>query len=149
MMLNKIQEDMKQAMRNKDKNTVSTLRMFISRIQGKAKDLKRDLTDSEIVEIGQKFKSELKEEFDAFYKVQNGEKIAQLLESENLIASYLPKPMSKDDVKAIVDGTIEFLKINTVPVNIGSVMKIVSPMLKGKADGSVIKEIVAEAIKVN
>lgn len=63
----------------------------------------------------------------------------------DIISSYLPKQMSYEEVKTVVENfLVQFLVNNPGPINKGLVMREIMPKLKGKADGKIINQVVTE-----
>lgn len=141
----KINEDLKNAMRNKDTETLSTLRMLSSAIKNKQIALQQDLTEEDILGV---IASQAKQRKDSIeqYKTGGREELAQKEEAElKILNAYLPAQMSEEEIKTIVATTIE--KINAVgPQDMGKVMQALMPQTKGKADGALVSKIVKEAL---
>lgn len=135
-----ITNDMKEAMRNKEKKRLATIRMILDRIQKKEKELLKELSDDDVVLILQTYKKQVKEEMDAFKKANNHIRVEELLEDVKIIEKYLPKMMSKSEIENIISSIFN----KKDEVNKGSIMKQIMPKLKGKADNSLINQVVTE-----
>lgn len=130
--------DMKEAMRARDKFTLTTIRSMIDRIQKKEKELLRDLTEEEAVTVIQSVKKQSEESLEGFKTRGDADKIEALEEEIKIIFAYLPKQLNKEEVRAIVDRLAAGLD------NKGAVMKAVMSELKGKTDNKLISEVVDE-----
>lgn len=136
-----IQEDMKQAMRNKDAERLGTLRMLISTLKNKKIDLRRDLTEEDILSVLSTESKKRREAADA-YRKGNRDDLAAGEEFElTVIAEYLPQPLTDDEVSAIVDELIAETGAETKR-DMGKVMGKIMPKIKGRYDGSKVKDIV-------
>jgi uncharacterized protein len=140
----KINDDLKSALKAGDSFTTGVLRLITAAIGNKEIDKrasgKESLTDEEIQVIVASEAKKRKESITAF-KSGGRNDLAEKEEKElSLINAYLPKQMGEDEVR----GIIEKIFSNKKPENIGEAMKAVMPELKGKADGSLISKIVKE-----
>ncbi|MCY9737491.1 GatB/YqeY domain-containing protein [Paenibacillus alvei] len=138
-----LSRDMKLALKH-DKLALSTIRMIVDRIQKKEKELNKDLTESEIVEVLQSFKKQTNEEIDAFARANNAERVNKLHYDIQVIDTYLPRQMTGDEIYEVVNQVIEDLKSEGHAIYKGMVMKNVMPLVKGKADNSLVNRIVTE-----
>lgn len=136
-----IQEDMKQAMRNKEAERLGTLRMLISTLKNKKIDLRRDLTEEDVLGVLSTESKKRREAADA-YRKGNREDLAAGEEFElSVIAEYLPQPLTDDEVSAIVDELIAETGAETKR-DMGKVMGKIMPKIKGRYDGGKVKDIV-------
>lgn len=147
MDLNKIQQDMMQSMRDKNEVKISTLRMLISVIKyfeiAKGRDYKA--TDQEITDLIQKEVKKRRESID-MYKTGNRPELAEKEQQElDVLAAYLPKQMSEDEIRPLVNDAITKTGAASVQ-DMGKVMAALMPQTKGKADGSLVGKIVREEL---
>ncbi|MGG4105264.1 GatB/YqeY domain-containing protein [Paenibacillus lautus] len=143
----RLTDAMKESMRNKDKGTLTTIRLLIDRVQKKEKDAMRDLTEEEVVQVLQTFKKQVDEEAESFAMIGNAERTAGLLNDIELIRSFLPRQMTREEIQVVVvDVTEGLLSSGQVP-NKGLVMKNLMPLVKGKADNKLVNEVVTETLK--
>ena len=141
-MLDKINNDIKDAMRSKDSLKLSTLRMLKGAIDLERINKKLDcLADEDIVVIiGKQIKTR-KESISEFEKAERQDLIDKTNEEINILNSYMPPMLSKEEISVIVDDAVK--EVNAISIkDMGSVMKIVSPKVKGKADMSLVSEII-------
>ncbi|TJX14730.1 GatB/YqeY domain-containing protein [Tissierella creatinini] len=137
----KLMEDLKYSMKNKDtirKNTVTMVRAAIKQVEV---DQRRDVPDEEILEIISK---QVKEKRFAIEEFKKGSRqdLVDLTEKEiEILLEYLPKQLTEEEVEAIV---IEIIKeINATSMkDIGLIMKAVMPKVKGKTDGNIVNKVV-------
>ena len=140
-----LQKDIIKAMKAKDKATANTLRMVSAALtkQEQAKGQKGDLTvDQELQILNKELKSR-HEELEAFKAVNNQDKVDQITSEIELIKSYQPKQLTDDELKAIISQTIAETGLRNAGPLTGKVMA----QVKGKADGSHVKNLIVEVLK--
>jgi len=145
---NKITENLKESMKKGDALRTSTIRMLISAIHNKEIELGKKetgLSDEETMDV---IRSEAKKRKDAVSGFEQASR-PELAQSEKeelaILESYLPPEISDEELLAIVKkGIIDAGA--TSPADFGKVMKILSPLLKGKASGSRIVDAVKKEL---
>lgn len=139
-------EDLKRSMKNKEsirKNTVTFIRAAIKQ---KEVDERKELNDEEILEIISKQLKEKKNIIEDFKK-GNRQDLVDLTENEiQILLEYLPEQLTEEEIKKIVLETIDEVEANSIK-DIGLVMKSVMPKVKGKADGNTVNKIVRQVLK--
>lgn len=106
----RLNEDMIQAMKSKDKFKLSTIRMVRSTIKNLEIDLKRTLDDNEVLDI---LSREIKQRKDALqeFKKADRDDLAANVEAEiEIIGQYLPAQLSEEEIKVIVQQTIQEIR---------------------------------------
>lgn len=137
-------EDMKDAMKNKDivrKNTVQMVRAAVLQIE---KDKHITLDDEGVVEVIAK---ELKKRKDSLpeYEKSNRVELVETLQAEiNVLLKYMPEQLSEEELYEIIKEEIEACGATSMR-EIGKVMQLVLPKVKGRADGKVVN-IIAKKI---
>ena len=132
----RLRADKMAALKEKDtvKNKVITL--LLSGLTYKHKELGRDCTEQECLDVIAK---ELKQEREALdLSKGRADKVAELEAEIAILESYLPKQMSAEEVAAVVTELVAQAGLETTVKNKGMIMKTVMGELKGKADGKVI-----------
>lgn len=138
-----LQSEMIQAMKQGDKDKVSTLRMVVSAIKYAAIDEKGSMSDEAVIAILQREAKKRRESISEYQKADR-EALAQKEQKElDIIDQYLPEMMSEDEVRSTVSSV---LGSKTFP-NFGAAMGAVMSQLKGKADGTLVSKIVKELYK--
>ncbi len=138
-------EEMKQAMKSNDKAKLSTIRMIRSAVKNKEIELRKPLDDDGIFRVIQgmvKKSEESIEQFKAGGRIDLVEKETKEIET---MKSYLPQPLSREEVLKIIDQAIEETKASSLK-DIGKVMKSVMPKLGGKVDGTLVNQWVKERL---
>ena len=139
----KVEEALKRAMKEKNANALAVFRLLKSAMDYKSIELKRELTDDDMIAL---IKSEVKkrnESIEAF-SAGNRPELAEKEKSEiPFLAQFLPEQMSEDAVRAVVKTAVESMPEEDRK-NFGKVMACAMKELKGKADGGVVGKIVKE-----
>lgn len=136
----KLLEDMKTAMKNKnivEKNTIQMVRASVLQME---KDKHIVLDDEGVIEVIAK---ELKKRKDSLpeYEKSNRTELVETLKAEiNVLLKYMPEQLSEQELYEIVKNEIEACKATSVR-EIGKVMQLVLPKVKGRAEGRIINEI--------
>lgn len=136
-----LQEDMKQAMRNKEQQRLDTIRMMLASLKNAQIDLRRDLEEVEAVGVIQK---EAKRRRDAMaeYTKANRPDLAASEEVELvMIEAYLPTMLSADQLRPEIAAIISELGATSI-ADLSKVMPVAMQRFKGKAEGRVINEVV-------
>ena len=136
-MLNKINEDLKTALKQGDNIAKSVLRYLKSEIHNREISIGSSLTNEQIIDVLNKQAKQRRESIEAYTK-GNRNDLVEIEEKELLIImNYLPDQLSETEIEGIVkEGIIETKA--TSSKDIGKVMSWVMPKVKGKADGKII-----------
>lgn len=138
--------DMKNAMKNKEKDRLQALRNMISNIKAKQIDSGKTLTDDESVKLVQGMAKKLKDSIEQ-YKNGGREDLAENEQKElSVVESYLPEQLSEDDLRKIVQKTIDDSGAKSM-ADIKMIMPILMPKIAGKGDGKLASNIVREILK--
>ena len=138
-------EEMKQAMKSNDKAKLSTIRMIRSTVKNKEIELRKPLDDDGIFRVIQgmvKKSEESIEQFKAGGRMDLVEKETKEIET---MKSYLPQPLSREEVLKIIDQTIEETNASSLK-EFGKVMQSVMLKLGGKVDGALVNQLVKERL---
>lgn len=140
-LLETMNADMKQAMKDKNKEALSVIRMVKSTVMNEQISLGHDLTPEEELTV---LSREVKQRQDSLAEFEKGgrEDLAAGIRSElTILAKYLPAQLTEEEIVAIVAAAIEQTGA-TGPKDMGKVMGVVTPQIKGKADGKVVADLV-------
>jgi len=140
-MKEQIMNDLKSAMKNQDKELLNVIRMVKGAIQLEEINLKRELTDEEVVTVISKQIKTRKETISELENTDRKETIAQAMKEIEILNRYMPVMMSEDEINKVIDSVFEEVK----PVDakdMGKVMGKISPLLKGKADMSLVSQLI-------
>ena len=141
MLKEKLLEDMKVSMRDKNvirKNVIQMVRAAILQIE---KDKKIELSDEQIIDVIAKESKKRKDSLPDYEKSGREDLINQVKEEIEILAEYLPKPLSNEELEKIVDEVIQEVGATSMK-DMGNVMKTVKEKVGASADGKTINEIV-------
>jgi len=142
----KILNDMKAAMRNKDEIRLRVVRAIKTAIgYFEVEGEKREATDEDVQKIILKEIKKRQESVEA-YRQAGREDLAKAEEEElKILEEYAPKMLSREEIAAVVKNVI--VELGATQKDFGRVMKEVMTRLKGTADGKVVNEVVKELLK--
>ncbi|RCX22770.1 hypothetical protein DFP94_101353 [Fontibacillus phaseoli] len=142
----RLNEDMKQAMKSQDKFKLSTIRMVRATIKNLEIDLKRPLNDNEVLDILSREIKQRKDALQEFEKAGRDDLAANVRAEAEIIAEYLPEQLNEEEIKVIVQQTIQETGA-TSKADIGKVMSALMPKVKGRADGKLVNEAVQQLLQ--
>jgi len=141
----KLADDFKAALKNKDNIRKSVITMIRAAIKQYEVDNKVEIDDDKIIEIISK---QVKQKRDAIVEFNKGNRQDLVDETNNeiqILMEYLPKQLTEEEVREIVNESINKLNAQG-PKDMGKVMQDVMPKVKGKADGKLVSSIVKELL---
>lgn len=142
----KLTKDMKQAMKDKDREKLSVIRMVRASLQNEAIKLRVDtLSEEDELTI---LSRELKQRVDAakeFEKADRSDLVENLEAEIKILEAYMPKQLTDEELNTLIDETIEEVNA-TSKRDFGKLMGVLMPKVKGKADGSKVQKIVQEKL---
>ena len=134
-----INNDIKTAMKAKDKETLAVLRMIKTAVQAAEIDKKEELNAEEELTILAREAKQRRESLAEFVKAGRDELVAKTEAEIEIVERYLPKQLSVEEVQEVIATVAEKIGATTQK-EFGKLMGAVMQELKGKADGNVIKE---------
>lgn len=137
----KIQEELKNAMKAKDGTKVSVLRMLIAALKNRRIELIKDLTDEQVLEVISSSVKRRNESIAAFRQGGRADLVAQEEAELAVLAHYLPAQLSAEEITALAREAVAESGAQA-PKDVGLVMKALMPKIKGRGDGKLAKEIV-------
>jgi len=138
-------QDMKEALKAKDKVRLSTIRMINSLIKNAEIDKRGELTDEEIIQLLMKYAKQRREAIEMYEKGGRQDLVEKEKAELEIVESYLPKQLSEDEIRELVREAIEAVGASS-PKDLGKVMQYVMPKVKGRADGSLVNKIAREEL---
>jgi uncharacterized protein YqeY len=159
----KIEEDLKNALKEKKEIEVSTLRLLLAAIFNKEKekryklskqkpDLKAEnlekesqLVDEEVIEV---ISSEIKKRKESILEFEKGKRedlVKKEKEEMEILQKYLPEQLSEEELQKLAKEAIEKVRAKEIK-DMGKVMAVLMPKIKGHADGSLVSKIVKELL---
>lgn len=138
----KINSDMKNFMVNKDKESLSTIRLLKSSIDlARINNKLEQITDDLVIEIASKQVKTHKESIEEFKKANRDDLVKGLEREITLISNYLPEQLSIEEVEKEIDKIFDSVKPSGKS-DMGKIMKEANQVLKGKADFKLVSQIV-------
>jgi uncharacterized protein YqeY len=145
MLKEKLQQDIKEALKSGNSHKRMVLGMVMSAVKNKEIDKKGDLTDEEVIAV---ISSEVKKRRDSIMQFEKGgrpELAEQEKEEAKILMEYMPEQMSEEQIRAEVKKAISETGA-TDAKEMGKVMAALAPKIKGKADGQLVSKIVKEEL---
>lgn len=141
-LLENLRSDLRAAQKSREQLKLDTLRLLLSEIRNKEIDLRRDIENEEFISI---LTTQIKKRREAasIYE-QNGRQDLhdKEIEESGILESYLPEQAGEEELRKRIQEILVEVEAQG-PKDMGKVMKVVIPEFKGKADGSLIKNLVS------
>ena len=145
-MNNKINEDLKSAMKEKDTFKLSVLRMLKSALQMEQIAKKHELSDTEVASVIKKQVKIRKDSVEEYKKYGKDDSVKDLEQEITILEAYLPEEMSQAEIEEVINSVFETVKPTSMK-DMGSVMKNVNELLADKnADMSLVSKLVKEKL---
>ncbi|HYK72105.1 MAG TPA: GatB/YqeY domain-containing protein [Pseudoneobacillus sp.] len=139
-----LNNDMKQAMKNKEKDKLSVIRMIKASIQNEAIKLgKQELSEEEELTVLSREMKQRKDSLHEFDKAGREDLVEKLQQEIAVVELYAPKQLSEEEIAHIVKEAIVEVGATT-KADMGKVMSALMPKVKGKADGSLVNKLVQQ-----
>ena len=142
----KLQEDLKTAMKEKDKLRVSTLRMLISELKNAQLDAREELSEEMELSVLTSYAKKRRESIKGYEQGGRDDLAGNEREELELVMAYLPEQMGEDEIRAEVDKLITDTGASG-PKDMGKVMGQMMAKFKGRVDGGLVKTIAMEKLR--
>ncbi|NRG43981.1 GatB/YqeY domain-containing protein [Bacillus sp. CRN 9] len=142
-LLERLNEDMKQAMRNKEKEKLTVIRMIKASLQNESIKQGKDLTEDQELTVLSREVKQRKDSLHEFNKAGREDLVEKIRTELQYVELYMPEQLSEEEVSQIVQQTVQETGASS-KADMGKVMSAVMPKLKGKADGSLINKLVQQ-----
>lgn len=140
-LLERLNNDLKSAMKNKDKDRLSVIRMVKASLQNeKLKDGKDLDEDAELTVLSREVKQR-KDSLHEFEKAGRADLVEKVQTELEILSEYMPKPLSEEELVEIIQQTIAEVGAASKK-DMGKVMSAIMPKIKGKADGAIVNKLV-------
>ena len=147
-LLTTLNDDIKTAMKSKNKDTLSVLRMLKAAIQNEQIKAGRDLNGEEELTVLSREMKQRRDSLSEFEKAGRDDLADKVKIEITIVEKYMPKQLSEEEIRQIVQTAIDQTGA-TSPKEFGKVMGAVMPKVKGKADGNQVNAIVKELLQEN
>jgi uncharacterized protein len=145
MLIDRIDADLKHALKNKDVARVSTLRFLKSALQNLSIEKRKPLEEEDIISV---IKKQVKQRKDSIESFKSGNRL-DLVEKEEhelaILKNYIPEEIDNSNLVCIIKDAISHAGASS-QADLGSVMKIVMAAVKGRADGNRVSSLVKEEL---
>jgi uncharacterized protein len=140
-----LEGELKEAMKERDAPRRDALRLILNALRAAEKELQRPLHDEEELQVLQRERKRRQEAIEAF-RAGGRDEQAQAEEAElDVLEEFMPEPLSDDELERIVDDVIAEVGATSLR-DLGRVMADVMPQVAGRADGSVVSQLVREKL---
>jgi uncharacterized protein YqeY len=141
----RLEDELKQAMVTRDGERRDALRLILASLRSAEKELQRPLHDDEELQVLQRERKRRLEAAEA-YDAAGRDEQAQHEERElAVLEEFMPTPLSEDELEEIIDDAIAEVGATSIR-DLGRVMADVMPQVSGRADGSVVSQLVREKL---
>ena len=141
----RIQQDVKDAMRAKDKTRLAAIRLITAAIKQREVDERIELDDAQVTAVLDKMAKQRRESISQFEKAGRDDLIAQEVMELEMIQSYLPEQLGEDEINALIDSAMQATGATSIK-DMGKVMGQLKPKLQGRADMGKISGLVTQKL---
>ncbi|WP_000054581.1 GatB/YqeY domain-containing protein, partial [Bacillus thuringiensis] len=134
-LLGRLNDDMKQAMKNKQKEKLTVIRMVKAALQNEGIKLQHTLTEEEEVTVLAREVKQYKDSLLEFKKAGREDLVNKLQSEIQILSAYLPEQLTEEELVDVIKQVISEVGA-TSKADMGKVMTAVMPKVKGKTDGS-------------
>ena len=141
----RINNDLKEAMKSKDSFRLSVIRMVKGAMQLAKPNPREELTDDDVVAVISKQIKMRNDSIKEFESAGRDDLAEQNRREIEILNTYMPKQLSEEELTEIIDKVFNEVK-PTSQKDMGLIMKNISPLVKGKADMSLVNKLVKERL---
>lgn len=143
--LDQLNQDMKAAMKARDKESLQTIRMLKSAVENERLKKQADLSEDDEIAILAREQKQRKESLEEFKSAGRDDLVEKTEAELEIVNQYLPEQLSEEEINQVVLNAIENVGATSMQ-DMGKVMGAVMPKVKGKADGSLVNQIVKKEL---
>jgi uncharacterized protein len=140
-----IEEELKTAMRARNQERTDALRLTLASLRSAEKEVQRPLKEDEELHVLQRERKRRVEAAEAFRGGGRDEQAAKEERELEIIQEFMPEPVDEDELERIIDDAIAETGATSLR-DLGRVMADVMPQVAGRADGSVVSQLVREKL---
>ena len=144
-LIERIEGELKGAMRARDQDRTDVLRLTLSSLRAAEKEVQRSLKEDEELHVLQRERKRRAEAAEAFRSAGRDEQAAKEERELAVIEEFMPEPVDEDELERIIDDAIAETGATSLR-DLGRVMADVMPQVAGRADGSVVSQLVREKL---
>ncbi|MGO5125093.1 GatB/YqeY domain-containing protein [Bacillus cereus] len=144
-LLGRLNDDMKQAMKNKQKEKLTVIRMVKAALQNEGIKLQHTLTEEEEITVLAREVKQYKDSLLEFKKAGREDLVNKLQSEIQILSAYLPEQLTEEELVDVIKQVISGVGA-TSKADMGKVMTAVMPKVKGKTDGSLVNKLVIQLL---
>jgi uncharacterized protein YqeY len=141
----RIEEELKAARLARDEDRRDALSLVLNALQGAQKELQRELSDDEELQVLQRERKRRLEAAEAFRSAGRDDQADDEEYELEILEEFMPEPMSEEEIEEIIDDVISQVEATSIR-DMGRVMAGVMHQVSGRADGSVVSQLVKEKL---
>lgn len=144
-LIERIDADLKHALKKSDKITLSTLRLAKAALKNKEIEKGAHLSDEEIISVLSSLSKQRRESIEQYAKGGRDDLVSSEKAELAVLQGYLPQQLSEEELEKIIRAAVQEISASGAG-DIGKVMKVVMPQVKGRADGKLVNKKVSELL---
>lgn len=144
-LVERLNQDMKLAMKNKDKLKLSVIRMVKASVKNEEINQGSPLTDEQVLAVVTRELKQRRDSLQEFDKAGREDLAAPTREEIEILLEYMPEQMGEDEIRRVVSEAIQQVGAQSKK-DLGKVMGVLMPKVKGRADGALVNKIVQELL---
>jgi uncharacterized protein YqeY len=137
----RIQEDVKDAMRARDKDRLAAIRLITAAIKQREVDERIELDDAQVTAVLDRMARQRRESITQFEKAGRDDLIARENAELEIIRDYLPEQLTEDELQLLIDEALEQTRASTIK-DMGKVMGLLKPRLQGRTDMATVSAMI-------
>ena len=141
----RLMEDMKRAIKDKDRSRLSIIRLALAAVQNREKELLRKLSEEEEAQVISGLVKKGRESIEQFKAGQRDDLVAKEENEVAILQAFLPQQLTPEELEVEISRVLEETGAST-PKDMGKVMKVLMPRIAGRAEGKVVNELVRQRL---
>jgi uncharacterized protein len=141
----RLEEELREARLARDEGRRDALSLVLNALQGAKKELQRELSDDEELQVLQRERKRRVEAAEAFRAAGREEQADDEEYELEILEEFMPEPMSEEEIEEIIDDVISEVGATSIR-DLGRVMAGVMHQVSGRADGSTVSQLVKEKL---
>jgi hypothetical protein len=137
----RIQQDMKDAMRARDKERLATIRLMLAAVKQREVDERIELDDTQVITVLDRMIKQRRESISQFEQAGRDDLIAREQGEIGVITPYLPAALDEDEIRALIDAALAATGASSIR-DMGKVMAELKPKLAGRADMGAVSALI-------
>lgn len=140
-LVEQLKQDMITAMKDKDKDRLTVIRMVKAALDKEKIDKKIEITDDLLIDVVNKQIKMRNDSIEEFKKASRDDLVESVTKEVEVLMNYLPEQLSEEEVESIISEVITTVDASTMK-DMGKVMQEVTPKVKGRFDMKKVSEII-------